>query len=257
MSTPVKAPTVVIDQTVAGRVTLNGVRLSYANLDKPTAAQAGGEARFSTNVLIPTAEAQVLQQLQAVMWQLVQATFGAQAQGVWAEMGAGGRLALKDGALKASTDGYLGNHFISLSAKADRPPALFDLYLDQQTGRPRVLSRPQTRLYSGCYANVQFKFWVQNNQYGKRVNAELLAVQFAADGEAFGGGSSAPDLSVFGGVQEPVGALPTDAAAPGFAAPPAAPGFAAPPAAPGFAAPPAAPGFAAPPTFNAPTDNPF
>lgn len=37
--------------------------------------------------------------------------------------------------------------------------------------------------YSGCYVNVMFKPWFQNNVHGKRVNAGSIAIQFVKDGE--------------------------------------------------------------------------
>jgi hypothetical protein len=42
--------------------------------------------------------------------------------------------------------------------------------------------------YAGCFVNAVVELWAQDNQYGKRINASLGGVQFAADGDAFGGG---------------------------------------------------------------------
>lgn len=44
------------------------------------------------------------------------------------------------------------------------------------------------KFYAGCMVNVLVKPWVQNNPYGKKVNLNLQAVQFVADGERIGGG---------------------------------------------------------------------
>jgi hypothetical protein len=41
-------------------------------------------------------------------------------------------------------------------------------------------------IYAGCYCNVTVRLWVQNNKWGKSVNAELRGVQFVKDGESFG-----------------------------------------------------------------------
>lgn len=65
--------------------------------------------------------------------------------------------------------------------------------------RPTAINRDRTPLvesdevlYAGCYVNAIVEPWAQNNQFGKRVNANLLGVQFVKDGEAFGdGGTSA------------------------------------------------------------------
>lgn len=61
--------------------------------------------------------------------------------------------------------------------------------------RPTVIDKDKTPLaeedgkpYSGCYVNAVIDTWCQDNQYGKRINANLLGVQFAKDGEAFGSG---------------------------------------------------------------------
>ena len=66
--------------------------------------------------------------------------------------------------------------------------------------RPKVIDRDRSPLteddgkpYSGCYVNAVIDLWYQNNSYGKRVNANLLGVQFYKDGEPFESGSVADD----------------------------------------------------------------
>lgn len=44
-------------------------------------------------------------------------------------------------------------------------------------------------LYAGCYVNAIIDLWVQNNGFGKRVNANLYGIQFVKDGEQFGAGA--------------------------------------------------------------------
>ncbi len=42
--------------------------------------------------------------------------------------------------------------------------------------------------------NVNIDLWCQANNFGKRINATLVGVQFAADGDAFSGAAPAsPD----------------------------------------------------------------
>jgi hypothetical protein len=48
------------------------------------------------------------------------------------------------------------------------------------------LAESDNRPYSGCYVNCIIELWAQNNAYGKRINANLLAVQFYKDGQPFG-----------------------------------------------------------------------
>jgi hypothetical protein len=66
--------------------------------------------------------------------------------------------------------------------------------------RPLVITRDKTPIvesdnivYAGCYVNGIVSLWAQNNQYGKRINAQLDAVQFVRDGEPFGDGGVSPN----------------------------------------------------------------
>lgn len=52
------------------------------------------------------------------------------------------------------------------------------------------LTNEDEKIYAGCYVNAIIDFWVQNNSYGKRVNANLYGVQFVSDGDPFGRASS-------------------------------------------------------------------
>lgn len=70
--------------------------------------------------------------------------------------------------------------------------------------RPTIINRDKTPLveddeviYAGCYANVIVEPWAQNNQYGKRINANLLGIQFVKDGEPFGDGGKTADADDF------------------------------------------------------------
>ena len=43
-------------------------------------------------------------------------------------------------------------------------------------------------IYSGCYVNGKVDIWGQDNKYGKRVNAKLIAVQYVPkEAESFDG----------------------------------------------------------------------
>ena len=73
--------------------------------------------------------------------------------------------------------------------------------------RPMVIDRDKSplteddnKIYAGCYVNAVIELWFQNNGFGKRVNANLLGVQFLKDGEPFGdnAGASVDDFDAFG-----------------------------------------------------------
>jgi len=90
----------------------------------------------------------------------------------------GNRTCLKDGDESGRSeyqDAYI------LKATTKRRPTIIDRDkspLMEEDGRP----------YSGCYCHAIIDFWFQNNQFGKRANANLLGIQFYKDGEAFGSG---------------------------------------------------------------------
>ena len=72
--------------------------------------------------------------------------------------------------------------FMSTSAKADRPPVVVNKN-PQQT-----LQESDNIIYAGCYVNASVRLWIQDNKFGKRINSELLGLQFFGDGERFGEG---------------------------------------------------------------------
>jgi len=75
--------------------------------------------------------------------------------------------------------------------------------------RPTVIDRDRTPLteddekfYAGCYVNAIIEAWGQNNSYGKRVNSNLLGVQFVRDGEPFGDGGTSASVDEFDEIDE-------------------------------------------------------
>jgi len=88
------------------------------------------------------------------------------------------KYCIKDGD-ESELEGYEGNW--SLKASNAKRPTVID--------RDKTpLTADDEKLYAGCYVNAVIDFWVQNNAYGKRINANLYGVQFVKDGEPFGMG---------------------------------------------------------------------
>lgn len=90
------------------------------------------------------------------------------------------RAALHDGDDKQKYEGFPGNFYLSPSNDS-RPTAV---------DRDRSpLTKDDGKLYSGCYVNAKVEIWAQDNNFGQRINATLLGVQFVKDGDAFGAGA--------------------------------------------------------------------
>ena len=66
---------------------------------------------------------------------------------------------------------------------------------DPETGKPERLTPEQAveTFYGGCYVDMLIRPWGQDNKFGKRVNAALVAVQFKRAGERFGKGRLGAD----------------------------------------------------------------
>lgn len=102
---------------------------------------------------------------------------------------------LHEGEEKADKDGY-GDHvmYVSSSRKeSDSAPRVVDK--NKQDIKVEESHYP----YAGCNVIASVRLWPQDNDYGKRVNAELRAIIFDKHGEPFGKGNVDVD-SDFAGV---------------------------------------------------------
>ncbi len=160
------------------KMTVRNVRLSFVALLEPKAVNAGDKPAYSASLLLAPTDPQVAA-INAAMLEAAKAKWGAKGETMFKTLKAGDKLALHNGDSKAQYAGFEGNMFIS--ARNQAKPAL-----KHRDGRTDVTEAGV--LYSGCYANAVLELWAQDNNYGKRINATLLGVQFVKDGESFGGG---------------------------------------------------------------------
>ena len=162
------------------KITLKNVRLSFPSLWRK-AVFNGEDTKFEATFLLDKDEhADKIAEIEAA----VAATIKEQLKG--AKLKAD-KICLRDGD-QETYDGYEG--CMSFKASNGRRPLVIDrdrTPLTEDDGKP----------YAGCYVNATVELWAQNNQYGKRINANLLGVQFVADGESFGGGGSVADVDDF------------------------------------------------------------
>lgn len=107
----------------------------------------------------------------------------------------------KDGTPRRGWEGCIS---VSTSRYADRGrPGLFD-NVAGPNGMPVDLGDdPNGRIYAGCYVNAKINVYAWDHpKFGKRIMAELLAVQYSRDGDAFSG-ASVPTADGFSAVQPP------------------------------------------------------
>lgn len=163
------------------KLLLNNVRVAFPTLFEARTVNGEGKPAFSCSFLIDPADKQVAT-INAAIEKVAKEKWGAKADGILKTLRATDKVALHDGDLKSNYDGFAGNLYIS-SRSSVRP-----LIIDQSRN---PLTEQDGKPYAGCYVNASIELYAQDNNYGKRINATLRGVQFAADGDAFGGGGSA------------------------------------------------------------------
>jgi hypothetical protein len=168
------------------KIKLNDTRLLYAAaLFSPQRGPNGeGEPKYSATFGFPPSHP-VVAQIKEGFRKLAEEKWGAKAADVFAELKAGNKLCLHDGDAKADTPGYKGNLFVNASNEI-RPTTL----AGGPDGRAPTTAA-DGKLYAGAKVNMMVEVWAQDNQFGKRVNASLLGVQFVKDGERLAGGGVA------------------------------------------------------------------
>lgn len=155
------------------KIKLQNVRLSFPSLFRKAVFE-GSETKYEATFLLDKEKhADLIKSIKAEIAKRIKDDLKG------AKLSAD-RICLKDGD-DFDYAGYAGH----MSFKAANPK------------RPLVIDRDKTplteddnRLYAGCYVNAVVELWVQNNGYGKRINANLLGVQFFKDGEPFADGES-------------------------------------------------------------------
>jgi len=173
------------------KIKLNNVRLSFAQLFEAKTVNGEGKPAFSASFLINPNDPQIAA-INAAIEAVAKDKWGTKADATLKVMRSADKTCLHSGDLKANYDGFEGMLYIS-SRNALRPLVIGvdKSPLVAEDGKP----------YSGCFVNASVELWAQDNNYGKRINATLMGVQFFKDGESFSGGGVADaddfdDLSI-------------------------------------------------------------
>ena len=221
---------------------IRNARLSYGDSLFTPKSINGGTPCYSGSFLLPKGDPQI-EALRRIMYEMCMEQWPQKGAEIFNSMELNRYTCIKDGALKPENgDDYISAMVISANSRQNQPPYVADAQNVEQNA-PGVV-------YSGCYVNAKLNLWVQENQWGKKVNAQVLIVVKSGDGDAFsaaGVRATADDAAELCG-----GPLPS--AAPAMPLPSATPAMPAPatpaPATPAPATP--APAMPAPPQQFAP-----
>jgi hypothetical protein len=163
------------------KIKLTNVRLAFPQLFEAKTVNGEGKPAFSATLLVAANDPQV-KAINAAIDQVAKDKWGAKADAMLKQMRTADKVALHDGDLKSTYEGFAGNLYVS--ARNPVRPLVIDV---DKTPLVEVDGKP----YAGCFVNASIELWAQDNKYGKRVNATLGGVQFFRDGDAFAGGGAA------------------------------------------------------------------
>jgi len=149
------------------------VRLSYPHFDKPWAL-GGDKPKYSMTGLMPKTPAYA--KSKALLDAVIQKV-AADKQNP--SLPASQRF-VRDG---DETDKRSFKGHWTINASEETRPGLRGRGVDRVTGGARIIPPEEAVevFYPGCWVNMLIKPWWQSNTYGKRVNANLVAVQFVRD----------------------------------------------------------------------------
>jgi len=191
---------------MADIIFFQNVRLSFPSLTEPNTSVPNAKPKYAASFLMETGEPK-LQEFMGRINELGTAKWKEHTQQVMGVINNDRRLrCFSKGEENVNQktfqvyDGYEGKFVIS--ANNERMPQMI-----KPDGTPidpnNTMEAQQVArsMYAGCMVNVALQPWLQDNQHGRAVRCSLVAIQFNADGEAFGEGT--PDLSgVFGAAQQ-------------------------------------------------------
>ncbi len=181
------------NSTTSEKIQLKNVRLSFARLFEPKAFREGQKARFEASFLLDPSNEEHQAQIEEIQEKAL-AVIKAKHNGKIPKaldlcFGYADGDPIKVGPNKYTNkpkeyDGYEG--MLAISSANTTQPKVVGRKRDPDTGKFEALTGESGVVYSGCYVNATLTLWAQDNEFGKRVNANLRAVQFVRNGEAFG-----------------------------------------------------------------------
>lgn len=182
------------------KVKLTNVRLSYPALytARPSSQEAGAKLRYDASFLIPKGDPQIKVVEQAIL---------AEAKRVFEDKAKGLLASFKTNPQKY----FLADGDVAVDSKGElKAPGYWVIssHRREEDGPPTVLDRDKTvltknigRPYAGCFVNASIDVWAQKgNNAGMRCG--LLGVQFAKDGDSFGGAPQAASPDEFDSLAE-------------------------------------------------------
>lgn len=169
------------------KVVTGTVRLSYANVWTPRAANEGSEPKYSASIIIPKADTATVDAIKKAIEVAIQEGVGKFGGKIPPRTTL--KLPLRDGDEERPDDeAYKNAYFLNATSKL--APGIVDKHVQPILDHSEV--------YSGVYARVSLNFYAFNTSGNRGVACGLGNIQKIRDGEPLGG-KTAPsaDFSSF------------------------------------------------------------
>ena len=181
------------------RVRLNKVRIGYPNLFTPKKPENGeGEAKYSAAFYLDKKAnakdiAAINERIAAVKAASKLAKHKFPANMIFLKEIPEDKI--DDDGLITGTDIVAANTLMFNASNKRRPGVV-----DRDPSRP--LSAEDDKIVAGCYVNVSITPWVQDNKFGKRINASLESVQYVGEGPSTFGAPPVDPEEEFSNIEE-------------------------------------------------------
>jgi len=185
-------------------IRIENVRLSFPSLLEPSQFNEKADPVFKAYFLIAKDDPQV-KLIKAAMLEAANERWGENGKKRLSVLFKKGDTCLRDGDEKVNRDdevldGYGGCYYIRANN------AVQPLLLDRNENEIDKLKGKDIP-YAGCFVHTVLNVWAQDSHNSIRVNAKLLGVMFAAEGEPFGSGPQRASASAFAGLSSSDGEL--------------------------------------------------
>lgn len=171
------------------KVVTGTVRLSYANVWTPRAANEGSEPKYSASIIIPKADTTTVDAIKKAIEVAIQEGVGKFGGKIPPRTTL--KLPLRDGDEERPDDeAYKNAYFLNATSKL--APGIVDKHVQPILDHSEV--------YSGVYARVSLNFYAFNTSGNRGVACGLGNIQKIRDGEPLGG-KTAPSAD-FGSIED-------------------------------------------------------
>lgn len=171
------------------KVVTGTVRLSYANIWTPRAANDGSEPKYSASIIIPKSDTATVDAIKKAIEVAIQEGVGKFGGKIPPRTTL--KLPLRDGDEERPDDeAYKNAYFLNATSKL--APGIVDKHVQPILDHSEV--------YSGVYARVSLNFYAFNTSGNRGVACGLGNIQKIRDGEPLGG-KTAPSAD-FGSIED-------------------------------------------------------